>query len=163
MKALLATVILFPTVSFADCVGSDPLFLCTFKNGKKSVELCLGGGLINYSYGPNGGQPELALSLKVTDVDYIPWAGIGRYVGETVIVPNNGYSYEISYSFDRNDPNRPTEGGINVFQGVEQIATLTCDTDSISASDFYPLFQAREAAGLFYCIETGDWGTRCGS
>ena len=162
LKSILVALMVLPSASFAACVGSEALFSCTFKKGQKAVDLCVGDGLVKYAYGPKGGQPELALSLSVTNVDYIPWSGIGRYIGETVIVPNNGYSYEISYSIDRNDPDRPTEGGINVFQGADQIATLTCDTGSIAASDFYPLFQAREAEGLFYCLETGEWGARCG-
>lgn len=160
MKALLTVLFLIPTASLADCAGSETLFSCTFKNGKKSVALCLGSGRVSYSFGPAGGQPELALSHDLTEVGYYPWQGIGRYITETIVIPNSGYSYEINYAIDRNELDVPTWGSLNVYKGADQLAALECDAGSVGASDFYPLYEAREALGLVYCFD-GLWGTDC--
>lgn len=114
---------------------------------------------MTYTFGPEA-EPELALERDVLDVDYVPWAGVGRTLYESVRLENGGYVYEVWHGIDRLDLDAVLEGGVTVSRGEESIAALRCDAGS-AEGNIYPLFEAIEAAGRCFSLETRVWGA-CG-
>ena len=66
-------------------------------------------------------------------------------------------------TFDRTAPNGQAapEGRIIVAEGDSELADLQCDAGSVTEANFYPLFEAKEAAGQPWCPATQSWGTPC--
>lgn len=146
----------------AGCFGSGtPLFECTVNGGQKSVDICLQAGVVLYSFGPAGRAPDLLLGRDVIGVDMTPWNGIGRSIWEELRIYNGIYSYIVSYAIDRLEE-APVDARLIVAEGEEtQLAEFLCDPGSVRTSDFYPLFEAKEAAGQLYCADTFSWGAGC--
>lgn len=147
-----------PTLT-GGCFGAgEPLFHCTFKGGQKAVDICLQGDVVLYRFGPVNGPAELLLARHVIGVDMTPWSGVGRAIWEELTLHNNVYSYVLSYSVDRiaSEEVLPT-GGLIVAEGDSELADLSCDPGSVGAADFYPVYEAKEAAGQCYRRETQSW------
>ncbi|MEL6573809.1 MAG: hypothetical protein AAFQ64_19320 [Pseudomonadota bacterium] len=141
---------------FASC--DTPFMKCTFQGGAKAVEICLSGSDVSYTFGRVGNAAELALSVPVVDVDYLPWPGVGSSIWETVTFYNDGYSYEVLVGFERNPENPAHFGGITITKAGQELATLSCDPGSIDWGWGTDLFDAKAAAGL--CWDYGrdaDW------
>jgi hypothetical protein len=150
------------SIAHAECAGSGtPLFHCTFQDGAKSVSICLQNDVALYSFGAAGRSPEMLLGRRVEAVEMTPWSGVGRSIWEEVRIYNDIYSYILSYAIDRSGE-MPIDARLIVAEGEEsQLAELICDTGSVRHADFYPLFEAKEAAGQRYCAETYTWGGGC--
>ncbi|MCR8546789.1 hypothetical protein M4578_03035 [Salipiger sp. P9] len=160
----LSALILLPATSEAACFGAgEPLFHCTVDHGRKAVDVCLQGGVAIYRFGPPTGAAEMLLAPVVTETEMTPWNGIGRYLWEEVTFYNGRYAYLVSYSLDRTAPNGQAapEGGIIVAEGDSELADLQCDAGSVTEANFYPLFEAKEAAGQPWCPATQSWGMPC--
>ncbi len=140
------------------CFGTGlPLFHC--ESGGKAVDLCLQGDVVLYRFGPAQGAAELLLGRKVGEVHMRPWNGIGRHLWEEVTLFNGAYSYGINYSIDRLAEGEPqVAGGVTVRQGDKTLADLTCAAGSVTVHDFYPIFEAKEAAGQCWNRESFAWG-----
>lgn len=140
------------------CFGTGvPLFHC--RSGGKAVDLCLQGDVVLYRFGPAGGSAELLLGRAVPDVQMRPWNGIGRHLWEEVTLFNGAYSYAVSYSVDRLAEGAPqATGGVTVMRGGTALADLACNAGSVAVHDFYPVFEAKEAAGQCWNRERLAWG-----
>jgi len=130
------------------------LMACTFKDGATQVSVTLDDGIVRYAYGPTGQAPDLALSVPAVEVDYIPWAGIGRSIWEAYAFRNGDYRYEVGMSFDRDPESVAVYGGITITKGSEEIARLTCDEGSGYFVYDGQVAQIKQQAGL--CVEHGD-------
>jgi hypothetical protein len=126
MRAALL-LILLAAPAHATC-QEEEIFSCPI--GKKVVEVCAFRGEVTYSFGREG-SPEIILYEPLETVAYTPWPGIGRAIWDMVAFENEGVTYEVWSSFDRLDENAVLEGGVNVLQGDETLATLTCDKGSV--------------------------------
>ncbi len=120
----------------AACQSGMEIFMsCTFNNGAKTVEVCANGATASYRFGPTKGQPELALTVPASQIDYAPWPGVGRSIFESVTFHNSGVSYEVFAGVDReataNNQRGDAFGGITVFQKGTEIAALECDPGSV--------------------------------
>lgn len=144
------------------CLGAGtPLFYCTFDGGQKEVRLCLQAGVVLYSFGKSGRTSDMVLGRAVEGVEMTPWNGVGRSIWEEVRIYNNIYSYILSYAIDRTGE-MPVDARLIVAEGEDaQLAELVCDAGSVSRSDFYPIYEAKEAAGQLYCADTYSWGVGC--
>ncbi|MEM9579784.1 MAG: hypothetical protein AAF891_03790 [Pseudomonadota bacterium] len=157
-----ALVSLCAAPAIAACSGpGTPMFHCTFKGGTKEVRVCLQGEVVLYSYGDRGRTPELVMGRREIGVNMTPWSGVGRSIWEEITFYNGTYSYILSYAIDRQIEGAPVEGRLIVADGDSEVAELVCDTGSVTAHDFYPLFEAKEAAGQRYCRDTFSWGSGC--
>jgi len=147
-----------PLAAQPGCFGAgQPLFHC--RADGKTVDLCLQGDVVLYRFGPAGGAADLLLARSVRGVGMRPWAGIGRYLSEEVTLRNAAYSYTVHYSVDRLAEGAPqAEGRVVVRQGEHVLADLTCAAGSLSAHDFYPVFEAKEAAGQCWSRADAAWG-----
>lgn len=126
MRAALL-LILLAAPAHAIC-QEEEIFSCPI--GKKVVEVCSFRGELTYTFGREG-SPEIILYEPLETVTYTPWPGIGRAIWDMVAFENEGVTYEVWSSFDRLDENAVLEGGVNVLQGDETLATLACDKGSV--------------------------------
>jgi len=164
MRRTLATLALIcaGTAGSAACFGpGTPMFTCTFNGGAKQVNVCLQAGVALYSYGPTGGAPELLMGRDVIGVDMTPWNGVGRTIWEEMTLYSGVFSYILSYAIDRAPNGAAPEGRLIVGRGDSEVAELVCDAGTVDIADFYPLFEAKEAAGQTWCAETFSWGAGC--
>ncbi|CUH75247.1 hypothetical protein [Tropicibacter naphthalenivorans] len=119
-------------------------FSCTFNNGGKAVEVCDAiwddDDIATYGFFIPGQDPELELRNEMTGMLYTKWNGMGEPFGSVSF--NNAdwsYTYEVWYAGE--------DGGINVLKQGEQIASLTCDTGSVT-HDLDTLIERVETAQL---------------
>lgn len=140
--------------AFATCQG-EGLFECRI--GKKALEICRTGSAVSYRFGP-AGKPELEIATALSDLQYQPWPGVGRAIWEAVTFHNDGTSYEVWSSFDRQDPDAKPEGGVNVLRGEKLIAALDCTKGSV-LSGLDLLYGAKESVGQCWSFEHHRWTT----
>ncbi len=138
-----------------------PMFHCTFEGGAKTVDVCLQGEVVVYSFGKSGRAPDMIAARREIGVGMTPWNGIGRSIYEEMTIFNNVYSYILSYEQDRNVEGAAVQGRLIVAEGDFEVADLVCDEGSVSEANFYPLFEAKDAAGQKYCPDTFSWGAGC--
>ena len=158
MAACLA---LLPVSAIAQngCFGAGlPLFHCTMKGGAKSLDICMQGNAGYYRFGPGDGPAELILAHTVRDIHLTPWNGVGSSIYEEMEFWAGDVTYQIHYALDRIAADNPNiTGGVLVFKADQVLAELQCDAGSVSERDFYPLFEAKQAAGQCYNPDGFSW------
>lgn len=159
MKPCLAVLFLLSPTSALACFGDTglSLFHCTFKAGMTEARVCLQDDVVYYAYGAAGASPDLLLARDVGAVDMVPWPGIGRTIWEEAGFSNGDVEYRLTYAVDKMAETEPAEGVLLVRQGGNQIAELICDRGSVSDHDFYPLFEAKSAAGQCWDHDSTQW------
>lgn len=146
------------TAAHAACFGTGtPMFTCTFNSGAKQVNVCLQDAVALYSFGPTQGAPELLMGREAARVELRPWNGIGRSIWEEVRFSSGAFSYTLSYALDRAPDGALPDGRLIVTRGESEVAELICDAGSVDIHDFYPLFEAKEASGQCYDLQSGAW------
>jgi hypothetical protein len=142
----------------AACPGGNEVFSCTIKG--KPLQLCHSNGALTYSFGPTG-KPELTLTQPLETLAFTPWPGIGSAIWETVAFPNQGYTYEVWTSAERDpEATEGLQGGVNVLQGKTLVAQLTCDPGTPSQS-LDVLYDLKEAIGQCWDFDSRSWQTAC--
>lgn len=152
------------TAGAACDTGEELFFGCTFSNGAKAVQVCVGETQARYRFGPVGGVPELELDTSLADLDYTPWPGIGRTIWEQVVFENKGFRYAVTgiiereFGEDEDDEIIPVFlGGILVTKDEQELADLTCDPGSVDFSWSQTLFDAKTRLGLCLDREAEQW------
>lgn len=140
----------------ADCAGGEQVFSCQI--GVKYLEICHIGGDLTYAFGPKG-APDLALSESLLTVNFTPWPGVGSAMWETLAFQNDGYSYEVWTSQERDDVS-PLEAGINVLKGDEMIANMRC-VPSTPSQALAGVWDLKESVGLCWDFGNQAWQTTC--
>lgn len=149
--ALLLALLAAP--AHAACQG-DEAFFC--KIGSKTLEVCYWKGMLTYAYGPEG-KPELFLNERLETVAFTPWPGIGSSLWETVAFQNDGYTYEVWTSVERDpESTEPRSGGVRVLQGDATVADLTCDRSTATSMD--GLYDLKAGIGQCWDLESRTWG-----
>ena len=149
--ALLLAVLAAP--AYAACQG-DEAFSCQI--GTKSLQVCYWKGMLTYTYGPEG-KPELALNEPLETVAFTPWPGIGSSLWETVAFRNDGYTYEVWTSVERDpEATEPRAGGVRVMQGDATAAELTCDRGTATPMD--ALYDLKDGIGQCWDLTSQTWG-----
>jgi hypothetical protein len=142
----------------ASCTD-EPFLTCT--TGGKTLSLCLGEGAATYTFGL-AGNPELVMTRKIREVDFVAWSGFGRYPTNQVVFRNHSHSYAITSGYDRHeDGERPYEVTILVERDDRIVARLSC-RETFEDDPLTPIWRAKEAAGQCWRIETRDWHDDCG-
>ncbi len=157
MRVLITVLALSAGAANAKCPAGQAVFIsCQIEARKTVVKVCLGADRATYSYGPQGGPPELTLSEPLVSLGYTPWPGVGRAIWEDVTFTNGAYSYTVFGGFDRmfgdeTEADHPTPhfGGVTVRQDDRIIAELTCDRRMTDYGAFGgdPIYEAKTAAG----------------
>jgi hypothetical protein len=154
----LVIALLAASPALADCEG-EVIFACPVKS--RVLELCLTEDAVSYSYGKPG-RPDLFLTSAITRADYLPWDGFGRTIHDQVRFYNDGVSYEVWSSIDKqmsaDEPEPEWQGGVIVTQGDEVLADLACtappDPPTLDA-----LYQAKQDAGQCWDFDGQQWAT----
>jgi len=162
MRHLLTSIALalfpFSAQAASTCApGTTTILSCTFSNGAKALVACQDGTSATYAFGKVGQVPDLALSVPIESLGYVPWPGVGSSVWDEVTFTNNGVAYVLWQSFDR-DPNvaMPQQAGIVVRQGDKDLARLECDQGSITPQ-IDGLWDVFEALGQCYDRQDQSW------
>lgn len=145
-----ALAVLLPAAAHATCPVET--FVSCSVSGGKQIEVCIqpgnfaGDGGFTYTFGA-AGAPELRLSVPMSAGTVTPWSGVGRSIWASVGFPNAGYEYEVWHSFDRLDEDGGLNAGVNVLQGEDVVAELTC-----IAGEIAPVFTLEDTmAAAGYC------------
>jgi hypothetical protein len=109
------------------------LFSCA-TNDAKQILLYDSGATIDYRFGkveyPLGQAPqfvsELDLSVPRAEVENYQWQGFGRNMSYSVTVPNGNVGYRVFWSLDKLDRTHTPEGGVEVRENGNLIATVNC-------------------------------------
>lgn len=156
--ALAAALLALAPAAQADCPKMTA-FSCDIK--KKALEVCLDGGLVSYAFGP-AGAPELELTTRVEQAEYVPWGGVGRSIYEEVTFRNGPYGYLVWTANDRQilDDTSPAKvtGGVIVSKAGKQIAALDCTPFTIE-NGIDALWEAKERAGQCWSREDFAWAS----
>ena len=152
LASLLAS--LLPTGALADCPYEAEVFHCRI--GKKTVEICHWRGALIYSF-ESAGKTDLSIAQPLETIAYQPWPGVGSSIWESVTFHNEGYSYEVWTSVERDpDDTSGLQGGINVLKGEEVRAQLTCDPGTASQS-LDVIYGLKESIGQCWDFESRSW------
>lgn len=158
MRALTLLLVLLAVPAQAACPNESEIFSCTIKG--KPLQLCHWRGAVIYNFGPVE-KPELSLSQPLQSVDFTPWPGIGGTIWESVAFPNQGYSYEVWTSVER-DPEATSglEAGVNVLEGETLVAQLACDPGTPSQS-LDVIYGLKESIGQCWDFDSRSWTNSC--
>ncbi len=147
--------------AFGECASPEETFMsCTFENGTKAVAVCLEGTDVTYAFGRVGAPPQLALSVPISDIDYMPWPGISS-IWEAMTFYVDNIAYVVSAGETRIYPDDENEsiqhrlwGYIEVYENYrageaeKELAALNCDKGSVHF-DWSQIFsEAKQDAGL---------------
>lgn len=132
---------------FCELDGSE-MFSCTFNNGAKAVEVCdaywLDGDMASYGFFKRGGDIEKEIVTDKASLIYDEGTGMGGMMSESVTFQaGGGYAYEVFWWAEQGDD--ALNGGINVLQNGDEIASLSCDDGSVR-HEFTELFGMIEDA-----------------
>jgi hypothetical protein len=140
--------------AFAICAGNqETVFSCTVQS--KTIELCLTPleQSVTYRFGP-ASAPEIELTRGFGEINMRPWNGIGRHIWNSVQLPNEGFSYELYWAFDKIE--REAAAGLNVLRGEQELATVECSNiEETAVMELETLQFAMEDAG-FCRVDTSD-------
>lgn len=97
-----------------------------------------------YRYGPVGEAPELALSQTIERLEFEPWSGVTREIGESVTFYSAPYSYTVVAGFERLPPSDDPRdesgerdagtrhyGWVDVERNGQNLLHLECIPDSV--------------------------------
>ena len=129
MKAFVAVIgflVFAMPVAHADCGTAEKvLFSCLSAKGKR-IEVCNFGQTIQYSFGKPKAKPEINVSVPISKVAGVSCYACGRYISNSVLVPNKDTIYIVSWSSDKLDTDAPSESGVEVVVNGESKATIKC-------------------------------------
>lgn len=158
MRATLLLLALAASPAQAACPNDSEIFSCTIDG--KPLQLCHWRGALIYNFGPVD-KPELSIAQPLETIAFTPWPGIGGSIWETVAFPNQGYSYEVWTSVER-DPEASSglQGGVNVMQGESLVAELTCDPGTPS-NPLDVIYGLKESIGQCWDFDSRSWTSAC--
>jgi hypothetical protein len=158
MRRLALAFALLPLPAAADCTPGETVFSCQV--GKKSLQICNETDLLIYSFGPPG-APELVIAEPLKTITFQPWPGAGSSIWESLIFVNEGYTYEVVTSVDRDgDADQPVQGSVFVTKGDAQVAEVQCDPGTASnALDV--VWDLKEGVGLCWDFANQSWQQTC--
>ncbi len=157
MRAALLFLALVPQPVLAACQPDDALFHCQI--GKKTLQVCETSGTLTYIFGP-AGKPELSLAVSIADADFTPWPGIGRTMWDEIAFHNDGVTYRVWASLEKQlDPDEPEpvlQGGVQVSRGETDLASLVCNEGSVQ-SLLDTVWTLKTGIGQCYDREASRW------
>lgn len=172
LRTSLATILL-ATTAYADCPSDQDVFSsCHLAERGTEVSVCYDDEIATYSYGPIGAEPELTLSERIDQLEFEPWSGVGRSIGESVTFRNAAYSYTLVGGFDRlpasedfldenGDPDARTAhfGWLEVARNDETLLRLECILETVAYAYGGGIYDLKIAAGQVWDDRAKRWVT----
>lgn len=125
LAVVLASQALTTTANAVNTPKSKILLQCTTTNGKQ-IQLLDQGKTLKYSFG-KANTPELVLNVPRSQVLYHPWGGVGRWISDSIDVPNGDTNYSIFYGVDRLTDAHAVEAGVNVEMPNGKYSQVLCN------------------------------------
>jgi len=115
----------------ADCGAMEKtLFSCLTSKGKL-IEVCNLGETIQYSFGRPKSKPEITVLLPTSKVSGESCYTCGRYISNSVYIPNKDTIYIVSWSSDKIDTDVPLQGSVEVIINGKSKATIMCGSEPV--------------------------------
>ncbi|WP_175484849.1 hypothetical protein [Jannaschia pohangensis] len=135
---------------------------CTIATNGKYLEVCHDAETVFYRFGPANRPAELALSVPITEVDYVPWPGVGRSIAEGIDFRNGNHVYKVYAGFDRMYDDEPEDlersfGGVRIARDDLPLGEMICDPPTVDFGWSPPLWDAMIAAGLEWNDREQTW------
>lgn len=125
MVLVLVLVFVAP-VAYADCrTAEKTLFSCLTAKGKR-IEVCNFGQTIQYAFGKSKKTPELSISVPLSKVKGMSCYTCGRYISNSVYIPNGNTIYNVFWGGDKLSDTGETEGGVEIIVNGESKARIAC-------------------------------------
>ena len=133
----------------------EDILRCKILDADKYLSVQLEGQNLIYRFSRSD---ELELELNAAAIDaYTPWPGVGRNYYEAVTFENSGYIYEVYYTVDRLDLEKPAEAGLIVSKEDEVLTHLICDQNSLLIQQLTELSGMLADRGLCWSYDTHEW------
>ncbi len=152
------------TEAHAGCPqGQEAFTSCRIEDRNTEVFVCSDDQIATYSYGPIGGVPDLFLSETIARVDFEPWSGVGKEIGESVTFYSGDYSYEVvggfALPFSEEDMLLADRyyGWLEVKKNGERLSTLECIAETVTYGFGAGIYDAKVAAGLVWDEYSKTW------
>lgn len=110
------------------------------------------------------------ISEMIADLDFEPWSGVSREIGESVTLYNGEYSYTLVGGFERLlasedalDENGDTEaltrhyGWVEVARNDEMLARLECIPETVSYAFGGGIYDLKIAIGQTWDDKARQW------
>jgi len=155
----------FAVSAQAECLTGERTFMsCQIEDKTAILRVCFTNTDIHYRYGPRGSAPELSITETIGTVNYRPWNGVGRSIVEEVEFQTGRFAYRVYAGFERIFDEEEYEdiahrqfGGVRVFEGDAEIATLLCERKTVDFAWEVELFEAKEGLGFVWDHREREW------
>ena len=118
-----------PAQALSAC--ESPVFACDLAASHKQVQVCEVQGKIRYEFGPPSGAAELVLLQPREKVKVEPWNGVGWDYWASLEMRNGAWSYRLSVTYPRGDPQALGKAGITVLRDGQAVRELACVPESV--------------------------------
>ena len=158
MRRLVVLLAFLSLPAAADCINDSQIFSCQV--GAKTLEICHWKGDLIYTFGPDA-KPDLTIAEPLETAQFTPWPGVGSAIWEMIAFTNDGHTYEVYTSVER-DPgaDQTLQGGVSVVKDDTQVAELACDPGTASNS-LDVIWDLKESIGQCWDFETISWQATC--
>jgi hypothetical protein len=141
LAVFISLLLVVAPVARADCGTTESiLFSCVTASGKR-IELCNFGQFIQYSFGRPEAKPEIRFSVPINKVAGMNCLTCGRYISNSVSIPNKGTLYVVGWGADRSSDDGRLEGHVEVVVNGESKALINCATAPITGNTEGILFK----------------------
>jgi len=162
---LIFVLFLCTNAASAACLPDEQTFMaCQIAENGKSLRVCFDDRTAFYRYGEPDQAPDLALSEPIASLNYEPWSGVGRSIGELVSFENKGYTYDVFAGFERmfgdeeyEDIPHRSFGGVRVSRDHAVAVELACDRQTVDFAWGEGLWSAKTNLGYSWNHRTREW------
>lgn len=122
--SLFIAILVFSSVGFAKCNGSEKAIFSCLTTKAKQIEVCDAGKTISYSFGYPNAKPEIVLSLPRSRVLKEHLVGTDC-IRSSIDLPNGNTIYNVYAVETLRDESCP-EAGVEVIVKQKTLATVKC-------------------------------------
>jgi hypothetical protein len=133
MNKMILAISVSASLTSINIVKADTIFSCVTTNNKK-IAVNSFDKYIEYKFGQDLENPELALSVPRDQASTWQWNGVGREMSYSVTVPNGAYDYIVFFLVDRISDDHPVTSGVTIEMNQKVISTVYCLSDTLVQS-----------------------------
>lgn len=108
-----------------------PVFACTLAKSGKQVQVCQHGDHVVYEFGPAQGAAELRFRQPLSAVPITPWNGMGWTYWSSMDLHNGAWTYRLSSSYERGQPDVPGQGSITLLRNGKESQRMACVPETL--------------------------------
>lgn len=109
----------------------QPVFACTLAQSGKQVQVCQHDDHLVYEFGPAQAAAELRLRRPLRAVPITPWNGMGWTYWSSMDWHNGAWTYRLSSSYERGQPDAPGQGSITLLRSGKEVQRMACVPETL--------------------------------